>query len=55
MCRLVQLATRKWLEVRNEIDKQKTEVLSLLSDRFISGEHENWKGCEVLNHMHGLF
>ena len=48
MHRLVQLATRKWLEMHEQMEKQKEEVLNLLADQFPNGEHSNWKICEAL-------
>jgi tetratricopeptide (TPR) repeat protein len=45
---LVQLSTRKWLEVNGEIGIRREEVLGLLSKKFPSGEHANWKTCEAL-------
>jgi hypothetical protein len=45
---LVQLSTRKWLEVHGEIEKRKKEGLTLLSQKFPNGEHSNWTICEAL-------
>jgi tetratricopeptide (TPR) repeat protein len=45
---LVQLSTRKWLEIHGEIEQRKEEVLSLLSQKFPTGEHANWTICEAL-------
>ena len=45
---LVQLSTRKWLEVRGEVEKRKEDVLSLLSEKLPNGEHDNWRTCEAL-------
>ena len=46
---LVQLSTKKWLEVHGEIEKSKEHVLSLLSEKLPNGEHANWKICEALD------
>jgi hypothetical protein len=46
---LVQLSTKKWLEVHGEIEKRKEDLLSLLSEKFPNGEHANWKICEALD------
>ena len=48
MHRLVQLATRKWLENNGEIDKRREEMLHLMSEKFPTSEHANWKICENL-------
>ena len=48
MHRLVQLAMRKWLEMHDELEKRKEEMLSLLSDNYPRGVFENWKTCEAL-------
>jgi tetratricopeptide (TPR) repeat protein len=45
---LVQLSTRKWLEIHEEIEQRKEEALSLLSQKFPNGEHANWTICEAL-------
>jgi tetratricopeptide (TPR) repeat protein len=46
---LLQLSTKKWLEVHGEIEKRKEDVLSLLSEKLPNGEHANWKICEALD------
>jgi hypothetical protein len=45
---LVQLSTKKWLELHGEMDQRKEEALSLLSQTLPTGEYENWTVCEVL-------
>ena len=46
--RLVQLATQKWLELQGTKEKWQEEALLVLSDKFPSGEYENWRTCESL-------
>jgi tetratricopeptide (TPR) repeat protein len=46
---LVQLSTKKWLEVHGEMEKSKEAVLSLLSEKLPNGEHANWEICEALD------
>jgi tetratricopeptide (TPR) repeat protein len=48
MHRLVQLATRKWLEQQREINKWQEEAMNVLSKVFPSGDHSNWGKCETL-------
>jgi hypothetical protein len=45
---LVQLSTRKWLEIHGEVEQRKEETLSLLSQKFPNGEHTNWTIFEAL-------
>jgi len=46
--RLVQLATRKWLEVHGEIMRWNQKALQLLSEVFPDGDYQNWKLCGPL-------
>ena len=48
MYRLVQLATRTWLRMHGEIRKWEEEAITLLSDSFPSGDHQNWNICRAL-------
>ena len=55
MHRLVQLATRTWLEVHGEIVKWKREALAILSNAFPRGEYENWIKCvPLLSHVEAV-
>src|SRR5450755_4243958 len=45
---LVQLSTKKWLELYGEMDQRKEEALNLLSQALPTGEYENWTVCEIL-------
>ncbi|KAL6229200.1 hypothetical protein BDW75DRAFT_245948 [Aspergillus navahoensis] len=45
---LVQLATRRWLEVNGELEKWKREYIRNLNAEFPTGEYENWAQCQVL-------
>ena len=46
--RLVQLATRKWIETYGEIGRVQEEALRLVSEKYPYPEYENWKTCEAL-------
>ena len=46
--RLVQLATRKWLEIQGKIEVWRERALLVLADMFPLGEFENWMTCESL-------
>ena len=45
---LVQLATRKWLEVRMQVGRWQKESLRIIAASFPSGEYETWVACRVL-------
>ncbi|OCK79661.1 purine and uridine phosphorylase [Lepidopterella palustris CBS 459.81] len=45
---LVQLATRRWLEVHGEIEKWKQQFIHNLFIVYPTGEPENWTKCQVL-------
>jgi tetratricopeptide (TPR) repeat protein len=45
---LVQLSTRKWLEIHGEMEQRKEEALSLLAQKYPPGEPTYWKICEAL-------
>ena len=46
--RLVQLATRKWLEIQGKIGAWQERALLVIADKFPSGEFENWPTCESM-------
>ena len=48
MHRLVQLATRKWLEAHGQLEKWKQEFIRKLCKEFPTGEYENWAVCQAL-------
>src|SRR5271170_5802516 len=48
MHRLVQLATRKWLEAHRQLEKWKQQYIKNLCTEFPTGEHENWAKCQAL-------
>jgi hypothetical protein len=45
---LVQLATRKWLEVHKQLERWKRQFICNLSAAFPTGEYENWVRCQTL-------
>ena len=46
--RLVQLATRKWLEIQGKIGVWQEKALLVVANMFPTGEFETWKTCESL-------
>ncbi|KAL8696332.1 MAG: hypothetical protein Q9201_007713, partial [Fulgogasparrea decipioides] len=42
MHRLVQFATRKWLEQRQELERWKERYIAIIADAFPPGTYENW-------------
>jgi hypothetical protein len=45
---LVQLATRKWLEMEGTHERWKGQFCTKLDAVLPSGDHENWSLCEIL-------
>ena len=48
MHRLVQLATRKWLDIQGNIKVWQEKALSVLADKFPWADFENWTICQSL-------
>ncbi|KAL9611366.1 MAG: hypothetical protein Q9167_003985 [Letrouitia subvulpina] len=48
MHRLVQFATRKWLEQRQELEQWKETYIATMADAFPPATYENWKRCQTL-------
>ncbi|PVH92333.1 putative kinesin [Periconia macrospinosa] len=48
MHRLVQLATRDWLHIRNELEQWKHHFIRNLCDAFPTAHYENWRVCQKL-------
>ena len=46
--RLVQLATRKWLEIQGQTELWQGKALSVVANMFPNGIFENWTTCESL-------
>ncbi len=46
--RLVQLATRRWLEIQGTKEEWQKKALLVLADMFPSGKFKNWTTCENL-------
>ena len=44
---LVQLATRKWLQMHGEEEKWKAKFLRKLNAMYPNGEYENWDSCKI--------
>lgn len=45
---LVQLAIRKWLETRGQLEKWKQKFIKNLCAEFPTGNYENWTKCQTL-------
>jgi hypothetical protein len=48
MHRLVQLATRKWLDAHAQLERWKQQFIKNLFAEFPTGEYENWKTYQLL-------
>jgi tetratricopeptide (TPR) repeat protein len=48
MHRLVQLATRKWLELQHSEKEWQEKALGLLAEKFPTGEYKYWEICQML-------
>jgi hypothetical protein len=48
MHRLVQLATRKWLDAHAQLERWKQQFIKNFFAEFPTGEYENWKKCQSL-------
>ncbi|MDI1492406.1 MAG: hypothetical protein OHK93_003620 [Ramalina farinacea] len=48
MHRLVQLATRKWLEANEQLEKWKEQYIKILYEELPNGQYENWTYCRAL-------
>ncbi|KAL8746091.1 MAG: hypothetical protein Q9190_001848 [Brigantiaea leucoxantha] len=48
MHRLVQFATRKWLEQRQELERWKETYIGIMADSFPPATYENWGRCQML-------
>ncbi|KAH8648162.1 P-loop containing nucleoside triphosphate hydrolase protein [Tricladium varicosporioides] len=46
--RLVQLATRKWLERHQELERWQGIAVEVISKAFPNGDYKNWKICDAL-------
>jgi hypothetical protein len=45
---LVQLATRKWLEVHGQLGRWRQQFIRNLCKEFPTGDYENWAVCQAL-------
>ena len=48
MHRLVQFSTKKWLELRDELERWKENYITIMKNAFPIGRHENWATCQRL-------
>jgi tetratricopeptide (TPR) repeat protein len=48
MHRLVQFSTKKWLELRDELEGWKESYITIMEEAFPVGRHENWTTCQKL-------
>ncbi|KFY27526.1 hypothetical protein V493_03438, partial [Pseudogymnoascus sp. VKM F-4281 (FW-2241)] len=49
MHRLVQLATRKWLERSRDGERWQREAIEVVAKAFPGGDYNNWKTCEAMS------
>jgi len=45
---LMQLSTRKWLELHKELERWRKEPIRIMVKAFPSGNYETWTDCQVL-------
>lgn len=48
MHRLVQLSTKKWLELNEQLEKWRKESVRKVAVTFPSGQYETWAACQLL-------
>ncbi|KFZ18653.1 hypothetical protein V501_01091 [Pseudogymnoascus sp. VKM F-4519 (FW-2642)] len=48
MHRLVQLSTRKWVELNRQLGKWRSEAIKVTARLFPNGDYETWPDCQIL-------
>ncbi|KFZ20076.1 hypothetical protein V501_00302 [Pseudogymnoascus sp. VKM F-4519 (FW-2642)] len=48
MHRLVQLSTRKWVELNGQLEKWRSEAIKITERLFPNGDYETWSHCQIL-------
>ncbi|OBT40517.1 hypothetical protein VE00_08999 [Pseudogymnoascus sp. WSF 3629] len=48
MHRLVQLSTRKWVELNGQLEKWRSEAIKITARLFPGGDYETWPDCQIL-------
>ncbi|KFZ24249.1 hypothetical protein V502_01272 [Pseudogymnoascus sp. VKM F-4520 (FW-2644)] len=48
MHRLVQLSTRKWIELNGQLEKWRSEAIQVTAKLFPGGDYETWSDCQIL-------
>jgi len=48
MHRLVQLSTRKWVELNKQLERWQSEAIKVITRLVPSGEYETWSDCQIL-------
>jgi tetratricopeptide (TPR) repeat protein len=48
MHRLVQLSTRKWVELNGQLKRWQSEALKVVATLFPTGDYETWSDCQTL-------
>ncbi|OBT60411.1 hypothetical protein VE03_10205 [Pseudogymnoascus sp. 23342-1-I1] len=48
MHRLVQLSTRKWVELNGQLEKWRGEAIKVTARLFPNGDYETWSDCQIL-------
>jgi hypothetical protein len=46
--RLVQLSTRKWVELKKQLERWQSEAIKVIARLFPSGQYETWSDCQIL-------
>ncbi|KFY17491.1 hypothetical protein V492_00633, partial [Pseudogymnoascus sp. VKM F-4246] len=48
MHRLVQLSTRKWVELNGQLEKWRSEAIKVIARQFPDGDYKTWSDCQIL-------
>lgn len=48
MHQLIQLSTRKWVELNKQLEKWQSEAIKVITRLFPSGKFETWSDCQML-------
>ncbi|KFY67480.1 hypothetical protein V496_01551 [Pseudogymnoascus sp. VKM F-4515 (FW-2607)] len=48
MHRLVQLSTRKWVELNGQLEKWRSEAIKITARLLPGGDYETWSDCQIL-------
>ncbi|RDW63751.1 hypothetical protein BP6252_11296 [Coleophoma cylindrospora] len=48
MHRLVQLSTRRWVQLSRQLERRRSEAIKVMARLFPSGDYETWSDCQIL-------